>query len=232
MQWLDLTCCLEVKKAGGPVPLVILLHIFPDEVRGGMNKKYIEVRWHGRGGQGAVTAAEILAEAAYYAGFKGVTAAPFFGAERRGAPVIATNRFAREPVKTFSLVQKPAIVVVLDESILNVVNVTAGIEPGGLVLINSPRRPEEISLDAPVRIATTDATRCATDAGLVITGAVLFNTAILGGFSRATGLIDMESIEKALRSHFKGAAAEKNVLVAKAAYEITLLAEAAAQARA
>lgn len=187
-----------------------------------MDKKYIEVRWHGRGGQGAVTAAEIMAAAAFHEGFKGVTAAPFFGAERRGAPVIATNRFAREPVRTFSLVQKPSIVVVLDESILRVVDVTAGIEPGGLVLINSGKSPNEIRLNAPVKIATTDATQAATKAGLIIMGAVMSNTAILGGFAKATGLVSMKNIEKALREHFKGEAAEKNVRGAMTAYEQTL----------
>ena len=72
-----------------------------------------------------------------------------------------------------------------------------------------------------MRVAVTDATQWATQAGLIISGAVLFNTAILGGFSKATGLIGMESIEKALRNHFKGAAGEKNVLGAKLAYEGT-----------
>ena len=195
-----------------------------------MENKYIEVRWHGRGGQGAVTAAEILAEAAYYDGYKGVTAAPFFGAERRGAPVIATNRFAREPVRTFSLVQRPAIVVVLDETILRVVDVTAGIQPDGLVLINSTKSPDAIKLKVPVRVAVTDATEWATKAGLIISGAVLFNTAILGGFAKATGLIGMESIEKALRNHFKGEAGEKNVLGARMAYEGTIVSNTAAQA--
>ncbi len=195
-----------------------------------MDRKYIEIRWHGRGGQGAVTAAEILAEAAYYEGFKGVTAAPFFGAERRGAPVIATNRFAREQVRTMSLVKNPDVVVVLDETILRVVNVLAGIQPDGLVLINSPKPPEEIHLAAPVRVATTDASRWAQEAGLIISGAVLFNTSILGGFARATGLVGMESIEKSLRNHFKGEAAEKNVLGAKSAYEQTLLSGGLAKA--
>lgn len=191
-----------------------------------MNRKYIEVRWHGRGGQGAVTAADILAEAAYYDGYKGVTAAPFFGAERRGAPVIATNRFAREPVRTFSLVKHPAVVVVLDESILRVVNVAAGVEPDGLILINSSKMPEEIPLDASVRVATTDATRWATKAGLIVSGTVMFNTAILGGFARASGLISLESIEKALKDHFKGVAGENNVLGARLAYDGTTVASA------
>jgi 2-oxoacid:acceptor oxidoreductase gamma subunit (pyruvate/2-ketoisovalerate family) len=188
-----------------------------------MNDKYIEVRWHGRGGQGVVTAAEILAQAAFYDGYKGVTAAPFFGAERRGAPLIATNRFAREPVRTFSLVQNPAVVVVLDETILRVVDVSAGIQPDGIVLINTRKSPDQIGLPSHLRVAVTDATRWATKAGLIISGAVLFNTAILGGFSKATGLIGMESIEKALRNHFKGDAGEKNVLGARLACEGTIV---------
>ncbi|MDR3569331.1 MAG: 2-oxoacid:acceptor oxidoreductase family protein [Syntrophobacteraceae bacterium] len=182
-----------------------------------MNSNYIEVRWHGRGGQGAVTAAEILAQAAFYEGFKGVTAAPFFGAERRGAPVVATNRFSREPVRTLSLVQKPSVVVVMDETILRVVDVVAGIRPDGIVIINSKKTPAQLSLPSSLRIAVTDATRWATEVGLVISGTVMFNTAILGGFSRATGLVSMESVEKALREHFGGEACEKNVQGARLA---------------
>ncbi|MGA3115378.1 MAG: 2-oxoacid:acceptor oxidoreductase family protein [Syntrophobacteraceae bacterium] len=188
-----------------------------------MDNKYIEVRWHGRGGQGAVTAAEILAQAAFYDGYKGVTAAPFFGAERRGAPVIATNRFARDPVRTFSLVTNPSVVVVLDETILRVVDVSAGIQQDGIVLINSRKSPDQFALPSHLRVAVTDATQWATKAGLVISGAVLFNTAILGGFSKATGLIGMESIEKALRNRFKGDAGEQNVLGARLACEGTIV---------
>lgn len=181
----------------------------------------MEVRWHGRGGQGAVTAAMILAEAAYYDGYKGVTAAPFFGAERRGAPIIATNRLGREPIRTFSLVEYPDVVVVLDETLLNVVNVAAGIRPEGLVLINTSKLPEAIQLDTAVNIATTNASEYAREAGLLVAGTVLFNTTILGGFARSTGLVSLESIEKALRSHFNGEAAEKNVEGARLAYEGT-----------
>lgn len=188
-----------------------------------MERKCIEVRWHGRGGQGAVTAAMILAEAAFYDGFKGVTAAPFFGAERRGAPIIATTRFGREPIRTFSLVEYPDVVVVLDEALLKVVDVTAGVRPDGLVFINTAKTPESIHLNVSINIATTNASECAREAGLVVSGAVLFNTAILGGFSKATGLVSIESIEKALRSHFKGEAAEKNVRGARSAYAGTML---------
>lgn len=188
-----------------------------------MKRKCIEVRWHGRGGQGAVTAAMILAEAAYYEGYKGVTAAPFFGAERRGAPVIATTRFGWEPIRTFSLVEYPDVVVVLDESLLKVVDVAAGLKPDGLVLINSAKTPDAFDLKALVNIATTNASQWAREAGLIVAGAVLFNTTILGGFAKATGLISLENIEKALRGHFKGDAGEKNVQGARAAYSGTML---------
>lgn len=188
-----------------------------------MIRKCIEVRWHGRGGQGAVTAAMILSEAAFYEGYKGVTAAPFFGAERRGAPILATNRFGWQPIRTFSLVDSPDVVVVLDDTLLKVVNVTAGIRPDGLVLINTRKSPESIELSVPINIATTNASGWAREAGLVVSGSVLFNTTILGGFARATGLIGQDNIEKALRNHFQGDAAEKNVLGSRLAYEGTVL---------
>jgi 2-oxoacid:acceptor oxidoreductase gamma subunit (pyruvate/2-ketoisovalerate family) len=186
-----------------------------------MKKKCIEVRWHGRGGQGAVTAAMILAEAAYLEGYKGVTAAPFFGAERRGAPIIATTRFGWEPIRTFSLVERPDIVVVLDESLIKVVDVTAGLKEDGLVFINSPKAPELIDLNATVNIGTTNASYWAREAGLIVAGQVLCNTTILGGLARAMGLISLENIETALRNHFKGDAGEKNVLGARSAYDGT-----------
>jgi 2-oxoacid:acceptor oxidoreductase gamma subunit (pyruvate/2-ketoisovalerate family) len=188
-----------------------------------MERKRIEIRWHGRGGQGAVTAAMILAEAAYFDGYKGVTSAPFFGAERRGAPVIATTRFGRQPIRTFSLVEYPDVVVVLDEGLLRVVDVTAGMQPDGLVLINAAKSPEAICLKKTVNVATTNATHWAKEANLIVSGTVLFNTAILGGFSKATNLVSMESIEKALGNHFKGEAREKNIRGARLAYEGTVL---------
>ncbi len=189
-----------------------------------MERKRIEIRWHGRGGQGAVTAAMVLAEAAYYDGYKGVTSAPFFGAERRGAPVIATTRYGRQPIRTFSLVEYPDVVVVLDESLLRVVDVTAGIRPDGLVLINTPKAPESVRLNAPVNVATTNATHWAREAELIVAGSVLFNTSILGGFARATGMITMASIEKALGLHFKRDALDRNIHGARLAYEGTVLA--------
>ncbi|SFM81322.1 2-oxoacid:acceptor oxidoreductase family protein [Thermodesulforhabdus norvegica] len=186
-----------------------------------MKRSRIEVRWHGRGGHGAVTGAMILAEAAFIEGYRGVTAAPFFGAERRGAPVIATNRFGPRPIRTFSLVTEPDVVIVLDETLMDIVDVSAGLKPDGIIIINTVRPPEDFTLSERFNVATCDAFHCAIEAGLVVSGTVLFNTTILGGFSRATGLISMKSIEKALGNNFSGEALEKNIEGARRAYENT-----------
>ena len=96
-----------------------------------MNTNLHEIRWHGRGGQGAITAAKITAQAAYLDGYHGVTAAPSFGAERRGAPVSASTRIARAPVMVMSQVEEPDVVVVLDHTLLRYEDVISGLRPGG-----------------------------------------------------------------------------------------------------
>ena len=103
-----------------------------------------EIVWHGRGGQGAVTAAKILTEAAYYQGFKGVSAKPTYFSERRGAPVSVHTRIAAEPIRTYSNVLNPDIAVVLDDNLLEMVNVTANLKEGGLLVINSARAARRV----------------------------------------------------------------------------------------
>jgi 2-oxoacid:acceptor oxidoreductase gamma subunit (pyruvate/2-ketoisovalerate family) len=186
-----------------------------------MVRTQIEIRWHGRGGHGAVTGAMILAQAAYYEGYRGVTAAPFFGAERRGAPVIATNRFGPKPIRTFSLVTEPDIVIVLDETLISIVDVTSGLRSDGIIIINSPKNPEDFDFIERFNVATTDAFHCAVEAGLVVAGTVLFNTTILGGLSRATELISMSSVEKAFSHFFNGDALEKNIHGARLSFDRT-----------
>ncbi|MCX7822867.1 MAG: 2-oxoacid:acceptor oxidoreductase family protein [Syntrophobacterales bacterium] len=186
-----------------------------------MVRTQIEIRWHGRGGHGAVTGAMILAQAAYYEGYKGVTAAPFFGAERRGAPVIATNRFGPKPIRTFSLVTEPDIVIVLDETLIDIVDVTSGLRSDGIIIINSPKLPEDFDFVERFNVATTDAFHCAVEAGLTVAGTVVFNTTILGGLSRATELISIENIERAFSHFFNGKALSKNIEGARLAFERT-----------
>jgi pyruvate ferredoxin oxidoreductase gamma subunit len=185
-------------------------------------ERIVELRWHGRGGQGAITCAQILAEAAYYEGYEGVSAAPYFGAERRGAPVIATTRLSRQPIRTCSEVENPDVVVVLDETLFTTIDVTQGLKPGGYLIINSARPP--LGIDGRFNVATTDATAVSLELGLMVAGVVVVNTPILGAFLKATGLLSAESIWHAIQVRFSPLDAEKNFAAVKLALERTLLA--------
>ncbi|UFS72089.1 2-oxoacid:acceptor oxidoreductase family protein [Geomonas sp. RF6] len=180
-----------------------------------------EIRWHGRGGQGAVTSSKILAAAAYRSGFAGVTAAPTFGAERRGAPITASTRFDNAPIRMYSQVVEPSVVVVLDESLLRVANATAGLRPNGVVIVNTARSKGELGLPEGVRVVAADVTGAAEAVGLIVGGEPMVNTAILGSIAKATGLISMESIREAISDAFSGAAAAKNIEAAQIAYDRT-----------
>ncbi len=185
-----------------------------------------EIRWHGRGGQGAVTAATLLAEAALLReGYAGVAAAPSFGAERRGAPVSASTRIDTEPIRRRSQVTHPDIVVVLDETLLDVVDVTTGMKPGGTVVINASNGRVMDRFPATLRIAQSDATAAAQQMGLVAAGSVVVNTAILGAFCCATGLVKIEHMTEAIRGKFGGKAGDRNAEAARIAYEQTTLRE-------
>ncbi len=180
-----------------------------------------EIRWHGRGGQGAVTSAKILADAGYHSGFEGVTSQPSFGAERRGAPITASSRLAHEPIRVLSQVTSPDIVVVLDDSLLEVAHATAGMRPGGTIIVNTAKSAAELALAGDVRVVTSDVTGAAVAAELIVGGQPMVSTAILGAFAAATELITMESVEAAIGHAFKGSAAAKNIAAAKIAYECT-----------
>ncbi|MBN1343902.1 MAG: 2-oxoacid:acceptor oxidoreductase family protein [Phycisphaerae bacterium] len=185
-----------------------------------------EIRWHGRGGQGAVTAATLLAEAAYlHEGYAGVAAAPSFGAERRGAPVVASARIDSEPILRRSQVTRPDIVVVLDETLLDVVDVTVGIKAGGTVIINTANGHAADRFSSDLRIGLSDATAAAQEMGLVAAGSVVVNTAILGAFCRATGLITIDNMTKAIRAKFGRSAGDRNAQAAHIAYEGTRIRE-------
>jgi pyruvate ferredoxin oxidoreductase gamma subunit len=184
-------------------------------------EKIINVTWHGRGGQGAVTAAMILAEAAYIDGYKGVTAAPFFGVERRGAPITATTRFSRTPIRTLTPTAKAEVVVVLDERLMQAVDVLGGLKPDGLLILNSSNPPEKFCTDMDIAVATSDASSIAEEVGLVVAGTVMINTSLLGAFSRASSLVNMESLEKAISKNFNPKAAQINIRGARLTYQAT-----------
>ncbi|MCD6248387.1 MAG: 2-oxoacid:acceptor oxidoreductase family protein [Hadesarchaea archaeon] len=179
-----------------------------------------EVRFHGRGGQGAVTAANILATAAFKEG-KYVQSFPMFGTERRGAPVAAFVRMSDKPIRVRFQVYEPDIVVVLDPGLLEAVDVGAGLRKDGGILINTEESPEEFSF-GEVRVATVDATKIALEHGLGSKAAPIVNTAILGAYAKVSeelniGKVSLASIVEAVR---EGAPAKKeeNVAATKEAY--------------
>ncbi len=183
----------------------------------------IEIRFHGRGGQGAVTAANILAEAAFLEG-KYVQAFPFFGVERRGAPVTAFTRIDEKPIRIKTQIYEPDVVVVLDPSLLDTVDVTAGLKEGGMVIVNTEKTREEILQKLkkkPAKLALVDATTIA----LEILGLPITNTSILGAVAKATGIVKIESVEEAIKDAFSGELGEKNARAAKEAFEKTVVYE-------
>jgi len=175
----------------------------------------IEVRFHGRGGQGAVTAARLLAEAVFLEG-KYFQAFPSFGAERRGAPVVAFTRIDTKPIRIRTEVYEPNHVVVLDPTLLEAVNVAAGLKRGGIIVVNAKEVPGELKAG---KVATVDATAIA----LEFLGAPITNTAMLGAFAKATKLVSLNSVVKAIEGYFGEKLAEKNVAAVKAAYERTAM---------
>lgn len=175
-----------------------------------------EVRFHGRGGQGAVTAANTLADAAFREG-KDVQAFPMFGVERRGAPVAAFARIDKEPIDVKTQIYEPDIVVVLDMSLLDVVDVTEGLKEGGKVVLNTAKDPSEFDFE-DAEVFTVDATTIAVDNGLGTETNPIVNTAILGAYSKVAGNVKMESIYKGIENNVP-VKHDENKQAAKEAYE-------------
>jgi pyruvate ferredoxin oxidoreductase gamma subunit len=179
----------------------------------------IEIRFHGRGGQGAVTSAELLALAAIGEG-KYAQAFPSFGPERRGAPVVAFCRISDERIRIRANVSEPDVVVVLDSSLLKIVNVAAGLKSNGVLVTTSPDSPEKVRQDLKIknRMAVVDALKIARE----LLGVPITNTTMLGSLIRAEGLVKKESFLSPLRERF-GRIAEKNISAFERAYQDTIL---------
>lgn len=176
-----------------------------------------EVRFHGRGGQGAVTASKMLAQAAFLDG-KFVISFPFFGTERRGAPVTAFTRIDQSPILLKTQVYDPDAVVVLDQYVMNTVDVTAGMKSNSILIVNSQYDPGDFKL--PFRVATVDATSIALELGLGNRTNPIINTAMMGAFARATGLVTMDEVSESVRS-MSPVKKDENLRAAMAAYKST-----------
>jgi len=181
-----------------------------------------EIRWHGRGGQGAVTSAELLARAAINEG-KYAQAFPSFGAERRGAPVLAFVRVSKnEPIRIRAEVTEPDVVVVLDAGLLRIIDVTSGLKDGGTFIVNTTQSAEEIRAEFGIkwRLAIIDATRIARE----MLGVPITNTTMVGALIKATGVVSIESLVEPVKQRF-GRLADRNINAMNKAYEETAVKE-------
>lgn len=156
-----------------------------------------EIRIHGRGGQGAVTTGQILAIGAFYDKKESQTF-PNFGVERSGAPVQAFVRIDEKKINLRSQIYNPDIILVLEPSLISAVDVTKGLKKGGLIIVNTHKKPRELGIKGNFDIRTIDATSIA----LKIFGRPIVNTAVLGAFSAITGLVSLKSLNKGIEDVF------------------------------
>jgi 2-oxoacid:acceptor oxidoreductase gamma subunit (pyruvate/2-ketoisovalerate family) len=174
-----------------------------------------ELRIHGRGGQGAVIASKLLASALYLEG-RHVQSFPAFGVERRGAPVTAFLRLSDGVILLRCEITEPDDLIVLDPTLVGAVDVTTGLKPGGTILINSERLPEDYpELTRRFRVATVDASTVARRHGLGSKTQPIVNTAILGAFASFLGLVTLESVCRAIQED--APRAEANIAAAREA---------------
>jgi pyruvate ferredoxin oxidoreductase gamma subunit len=180
-----------------------------------------QVRIHGRGGQGVVTAAELLSVAAFAEG-RYAQAFPTFGSERTGAPVVAFCRIDDRTIRSREPITEPDAVIVQDPTLLHQVDLFAGLGADGYLLVNTGRTFAELGLGEfvaqfrPERLLTVPATELAREH----LGRPLPNAALLGGFAALTGIVSLESLAAAIRERFAGSTGERNAAAAAAAYEL------------
>ena len=185
-------------------------------------KQLVEIRWHGRGGQGAVTSAELLAQAAINEG-KYAHAFPSFGPERRGAPVLSFVRVSgQQPIRVRAEITEPDVVVVLDPGLLPITNVTSGLKDNGMIVVNTRKQAEQIRKEFGINqsIATVNATKIARE----ILGVPITNTTMVGAVVKATGVVKLDSLLEPLKLRF-GRLAERNLEAMQRAYHETVIKE-------
>ena len=177
----------------------------------------IEIRMHGRGGQGAVIACKILAGALFKEGMF-AQSFPAFGVERRGAPVMAFTRIDNKPIHRRTEIYEPDHLIILDATLIQTIDITKGLKSGGTILINSAMSPDSFKLPEIFDIATVDASQIAVKHGLGSRSTPIVNTAILGAFSRLTNIVGINAVEEAIRESVP-AKAKENVLATREAFE-------------
>jgi 2-oxoacid:acceptor oxidoreductase gamma subunit (pyruvate/2-ketoisovalerate family) len=181
----------------------------------------LEIRFHGRGGQGAVTSAELIAIAAINKG-KFAQAFPSFGPERRGAPVVAFCRVDDKKINTRAKVYKPDVVIVLDSGLLELLDPTEGMHDGGILILNTKKKASDVvNVEGRnIKVATVDANTIAHEE----LGRVIVNTTMLGAFVKASGKLTMEDIREPLLERFGPKLGAKNLkALERAFHEVTIV---------
>lgn len=177
----------------------------------------IELRFHSRGGQGGVVAGKLLSVAAFKED-RYVQAFPTFGVERRAAPVMAFVRIDDEPIRLRTQIYNPDHIIILDQSLIQMIDVTQGLKPGGTILINSELSADEFNFSDEFNVVTVDASKIAVRNGLGSVTQPIVNTAILGSVSRVLKIVNIESVVAAIEMDIP-AKTEANVKAAREAYE-------------
>lgn len=181
----------------------------------------LQIRIHGRGGQGVVTATELLSVAAFEQG-RHAQAFPSFGSERTGAPVVAFCRIDDQEIRLREPILEPDVLIVQDRTLLHQVDVFQGLKPDGYVLINTSRSLDQLGIGEVMqrfrreRLITVPATQIA----MKHLGRPLPNAVLLGGFAALSGLISLEAVSHAIREKFRGSVADGNVAAAAEAYQV------------
>jgi len=185
-----------------------------------IDNEIVEITYHGRGGQTAITASQLLAQLAFEKGFKDAIAIPIIGAERRGAPIQAFTKISRnKPIKTYESVVNPDYIMVFDTSLLEIPRVKETIKEGVTLLINSAK-PIDLSLfPKNLKIYLVDATGICINRGFMHSSGPILNIPMLGAFGKITGYYDLKIMEKVLKKEFGENRLEINITVANDAYE-------------
>jgi 2-oxoacid:acceptor oxidoreductase gamma subunit (pyruvate/2-ketoisovalerate family) len=184
------------------------------------NNGIIEITFHGRGGQTAITASQLLAEMAFEKGFKDAIAIPIIGAERRGAPIQAFTKLSKDkPIRTYDSVVNPDYILIFDISLLNIPKVKETIKDGVVLIVNSSKPFDTKKFGDNVTLFLVDATGICIARGLMHASGPILNIPMLGAFGKITGYYDLNIMEKVIKREFGEARLTKNMNVAKDAYD-------------
>ena len=184
------------------------------------NEKIVEISMHCRGGQTCITASQLLAEMAYEEDFKDTIAIPIIGAERRGAPIQAFTKVSKSrKIKTYDSVVNPDYIFMFDTSLLDIPRIKNSIKEGVTLIVNSPDPIDTSDLPNNIKIFLVDATGICIKRDFMHSSGAILNIPMLGAFGKVTGYYNLETMEKVIKKEFGEKRLEKNMSVAKDAYE-------------